>query len=123
MAEGPNDELTPGEQQVENELGVAQTAYEECRRQWVEHYYEEGRDPGNPQVYEDAKTTVSRKYSYGDVPEETSEKAEVFVIAVAKLQEALEIAKAEWAYTRDVHRDVQELNQALEEPRVEGQDS
>jgi hypothetical protein len=119
MAEGPSDERTPGEQQVVNELGVAQTAYEECRRQWVEHYYEEGRDPGNPQVYEDAKTTVSRKYSNGDVPEETSQKAEVFVIAVAKLQEALEIAKAEWAYTRDV----QDLDQALEEPRAEGQDS
>ncbi len=118
MAEGPDDELTPGEKQVEQELRVAQMAYEECRRQWVEHYYED-RDPGNPQAHEDAKTTVSRKYSNGDVPEETYQKPEVFDIAVAKFQEALEIAKAEWTYTRDL----EELNTALEEGRGEGQDS
>jgi hypothetical protein len=86
--------MTPDEKQVEKQLRVAQMAYEECRRPWVEHYYE-GRDPGNPQVYEDAKTTVSRKYSNRDVAEETGRKAEVLVIAVEKFQEALEIRKAE----------------------------
>jgi hypothetical protein len=95
MAEGPSDELTPGEKQGEKQLMVAQMAYE------------------------DAKTTVSQKYSNSDVPEETGRKAEVLVIAVEKFQEALEIAKAEWAYTCDL----EELNRALEEGRGEGQDS
>lgn len=73
VSEEHSDELTPGEEQVQKELIVAQMAYKECRRQWVEHFYE-GQDPGDPQAYDDATITVSRKYSNWDIPEELTKR-------------------------------------------------
>jgi len=116
MTEGHSgEELTPGEEQLNKELMAARMAIDLTRKEWVEHYYE-GQDPGDPTAYEEAVITVTRKYHDDwDIPEETGLKAEVFVMAVEKAEEYLELVKAEVAYVRGV----EELNRALVDFRGE----
>jgi len=116
LSEEHGEALTPGQEELHKELMVRQMALAVLRKEWVEHHYG-GHDPGNPEAYDEAMITVARKYDDDDwdIPEETSEKAVAFIYAVEKLQETIDMAKAEVALTGDV----EDLNRALEELKGE----
>ncbi|MBV9455380.1 MAG: hypothetical protein JOZ19_14905, partial [Rubrobacter sp.] len=86
------------------------------RRSWRDAYYAPGQAPDDHEMYLDAQRV------YGSSAEEVSSRevrgtAGAWLIAIKQLEHVVEVAKAEWALTRDVD----ELNTLLKELR--GQDS
>ena len=110
------DKMTPGEKSLLNALQVHLCAYHQLRRSWRDAYYAPGQARDDHEMYLDAQRV------YGSSAEEVSSRevrgtAGAWLIAIKQLEHVVEVAKAEWALTRDVD----ELNTLLKELR--GQDS
>lgn len=108
------DRMTPGEKSLLNALEVHLGVYNRLRRSWRDAYYAPGRAPDDHEMYLDAQTV------YGSSAEEVSREvrgtAGAWLIAIKQLEYVIDIAKAEWALTRDVD----ELNTMLR--KLRGQD-
>ena len=107
--------MTPGEKSLLNALQVHLCAYNQLRRSWRDAYYAPGRASDDHEMYLDAQIV------YGSSAEEVSSRevrgtAGAWLIAIKQLEYVIDIAKAEWALTRDVD----ELNTMLR--KLRGQD-
>ena len=102
----PDDNLSPGEEHISEQLLMAQWAYDRFLLEWRALYAGRGKEPSTRELYLDAEKFVSSEDTLEDVLpgvdlEEKSSRAHLFYLAANKLSETLEVAKAEWAYNRD----------------------
>ena len=112
MSDGPKDnEITPAEEALGQEMHVRKVVLERLYQMWVEHYYPAGKVPADPGPYNDALTvSYASTRNLRDIPEETVDLAESLLYAVEKLQETLDMIYAEAAITGGV----EELNEIMQ---------
>jgi hypothetical protein len=112
-----NDELTPGEKQLLQEVAVTGMALDVFYSEWLDHYYGgEEQAPDAPRPYQDAQWVVAAsddELAAEGITEETYGKAYTFLHALDKYDQALETLKAEFSYAHPEH--LGELNQRLDE--------
>ncbi len=110
----PDEQLSPGEEQLAKELITRTWAFDRLRLEWRALYAGVGMDVSDRQLYLDAKKVVSGEPGgpHGDADEILS-RASVFLVAAEALSDTLETAKAEFSLERGPER----LNWAIENMR------
>jgi hypothetical protein len=110
MSDEHDDKLSPAEAHIEQELTVASWAYARRRLEWKALYAGRGEDPTDRQMYLDAQEAASLEGQEDEeAAKEIKQRAALFLYALEKLSDNLEIARAEWA----INRDPEELNQEI----------